>query len=214
MLDFPRGTAQAGGRTGSLNAEAPDPVALLREDRARAAERGDPMANLCVLGTVDAGEPEARTMVLRDLEPALSGPPSFGLFVNSTSPKFREFHQSSTVVVVVYLPSLSVQYRLRCTLDQLPEALVRASWQLRPSIPKRMDWLYEDHPQSSAVNARHELVDLLAGPDPDAAPESAVGFRLVAETIERLDLATPEGVHDRRRYTFDGQSWSEEILVP
>lgn len=208
------------------------------------------MANLCVVATVDAGEPEARTMVLRDLEvlrtgrasgqsdgvpgrlglgrkappgraadfvalePALSGPPSFGLFVNSTSPKFREFRQSSTVVIVVYLPSLAVQYRLHCSLEQLPEGLVRASWQLRPPIPKRMDWLYEDRPQSSVIDSRDELVDLLHGPEPSSAPESAIGFRLVAESVERLDLGTEDGVHDRRRYTFDGQCWSEEVLVP
>ena len=193
---------------------ATDPVALLREDRARATERGDPMANLCVLATVDAGEPEARTMVLRDVEPATSGPPSFGLFVNSTSPKFREFRQSSTVVIVVYLPSLAVQYRLRCTLEQLPEDLVRISWRLRPPIPKRMDWLYEDRPQSSVVDSRAALVELLDGPEPASAPESAVGFRLVPESVERLDLGTADGVHDRRRYAFDGQSWGEEVLVP
>lgn len=197
-----------------MNAECPDPVALLRDDRARAAERGDPMANLCVVATVDAGEPEARTMVLRGLEPALSGPPSFGLFVNSTSPKFREFRQSSTVAIVVYLASLAVQYRLRCSLEQLPEGLVRASWQLRPPIPKRMDWLYEERPQSSAIDSREELADLLHGPEPSSAPESAIGFRLVAESVERLDLGTEDGVHDRRRYSFDGQSWSEELLVP
>lgn len=172
------------------------------------------MASLCVVSTVDAGEPEARTMVLRDLEPALSGPPSFGLFVNSTSPKFREFRQSSTVVIVVYLPSLAVQYRLHCSLERLPEGLVRASWQLRPSIPKRMDWLYEDRPQSSVIHSREELVDLLRGPEPSSAPESAIGFRLVAESVERLDLDTEDGVHDRRRYSFDGQSWREEVLVP
>lgn len=208
------------------------------------------MANLCVVATVDAGEPEARTMVLRDLgvlrtgrasgrsdgvpgrlglgrkappgraadfvalEPALPGPPSFGLFVNSTSPKFREFRQSSTVVIVVYLPSLAVQYRLRGSLEPLPEGLVRACWQLRPPIPKRMDWLYEDRPQSSVIDSREELVGLLHGPEPSSAPESAIGFRLVAESLERLDLGTEDGVHDRRRYTFDGQSWSEEVLVP
>lgn len=197
-----------------MNVDAPDPVAVLREDRARAAERADPMANLCVVATVDAGEPQARTMVLRDLEPALSGPPSFGLFVNSTSPKFREFRQSSTVVIVVYLPSLAVQYRLHCSLEQLPESLVRASWQLRPPIPKRMDWLYEDLPQSSVIDGREALVDLLRGPDPASAPESAVGYRLVAESVERLDLDTEDGVHDRRRYVFDGQTWHEDVLVP
>ena len=197
-----------------MNADAPDPVALLREDRTRAAERADPMANLCVLATLDAGEPEARTMVLRDLEPALSGPPSFGLFVNTTSPKFREFRQSSTVVVVVYLPSLAVQYRLRCSLEQLPEGLVRASWRLRPPIPKRMDWLYEDHPQSSVVDSREALVGLLHGPEPASAPGSAVGFRLLVQSIDRLDLDTEDGVHDRRRYDYDGQSWREDVLVP
>lgn len=213
-LGFRRRAERARGLAQFLNAERPDPVALLRDDRSRAAERSDPMANLCVVATVDAGEPEARTMVLRDLEPALSGPPSFGLFVNSTSPKFREFRQSSTVVIVVYLPSLAVQYRLRGSLEQLPDGLVRASWQLRPPIPKRMDWLYEDHPQSSVIDSREELVDLLHGPEPSSAPESAIGFRLVAESVERLDLDTEDGVHDRRRYTFDGQSWSEEVLVP
>ena len=172
------------------------------------------MANLSVLASVDAGEPEARTMVLRDLEPAPSAPPSFGLFVNRTSPKFQEFRQSSTVAIVVYLPSLAVQYRLRGSLEPLPEGLVRASWQLRPPIPKRMDWLYEDHPQSSVIDSREELVDLLHGPEPSSAPESAIGFRLMPEVVERLDLDTEDGVHDRRRYTFDGQSWSEEVLVP
>ncbi len=233
-----------------LNAACPDPVALLRDDRARAAERGDPMANLCVVATVGAGEPDARTMVLRDLgvlrtgrtggesdavpgrlglgrkapsgraadfvalAPALSEPPSFGLFVNSTSPKVREFHQSSTVVVVVYLPGIAVQYRLRCSLEQLPEGLVRSSWQLRPPIPKRMDWLYEDRPQSSPIDSRRELLDLLDGPEPASAPGSAIGFKLVAQSVERLDLDTEDGVHDRRRYAFDGQSWREEVLVP
>ena len=208
------------------------------------------MANLCVLASLDAGEPEARTMVLRDREAlrtdhasapsdavpgrpgpgrnaptgraadsaarkrAPSGSPGFALFVNSTSPKFREFRQSSTVAIVVYLPSLAVQYRLRCSLEPLPVGLVRASWQLRPPIPKRMDWLYEDHPQSSVIDSREELVDLLAGPEPPSAPESAVGFVLVAESVERLDLDTDDGVHDRRRYAFDGHSWSEEVLMP
>ena len=209
----PRGTKRA-GRTGVLNADNPDPVARLRQDRARAAERDDPMASLCVVATTGAGEPEARTMVLRDLEPALSGSPGFGLFVNSTSPKFREFRQSSTVALVVYLPSLAVQYRLRCSLEALPEGLVRASWQLRPPMPKRMDWLYEDHPQSSVVDSREELVDLLHGPEPASAPASAVGFRLLPERVERLDLDTEDGVHDRRRYVFDGRSWREDVLVP
>ena len=121
---------------------------MLRADRERATALGDPMASLCVLATVGDGEPEARTLVLRDLRSA-QGEPILGVFMNRTSPKCAQLGQSACVAAVVYLPSLSVQYRLRCTLKELPADLVRSSWLLRPPIPKRMDWLYEERPQST-----------------------------------------------------------------
>ena len=189
-------------------------MALLRADRARAAESGDPMANLCVLATVHGREPEARMLVLRDLEPVSGEAAPFGLFMNGNSPKFREIQNSATVAIVVYLPSLAVQYRMRCALEPLPARLVHDSWRLRPAIPKRMDWLYEKHPQSTSVASRRRLLDLLDGPDPEIAPDSAIGFRLAAKVVERLDLNAPDGVHDRRRYCLDGARWMEQVLVP
>ena len=196
-----------------------DPIAQLRTDRAEAAAREDPLASLCMLASVDGGEPRVRTLVLRDLAPAGSvadgfAATGFGLFLNRTSPKVREFAQSDAVAVLVYLPSLAVQYRLRCRLQPLPAHEVRESWRLRPAVPKRMDWLYEQSPQSSVIGSREELVKRLQGPEPTAAPATAVGFLLNTDSVERLDLGQANGIHDRRRYTVDADQWIEEILVP
>jgi len=166
------------------------------------------MANLCVLATVSGGEPQARTLVLRDVEARL------GVFFNGTSPKAREIAESASVAVLIYLPSQAVQYRLRCVLQAIPAAIIRDSWQLRPPVPKRMDWLYEDRPQSTAIDSRAQLAALLQGRRADAAPQSALGFYLLEKAVERLRLDQPDGIHDRRRYTPDAAGWREEVLVP
>ena len=72
--------------------EAPaiaDPVALLKEDRDEAHLRADPWASLCVLATVTPeGTPQARVLVLRDLDPGL------GIFINASSPKHHQIESA------------------------------------------------------------------------------------------------------------------------
>ena len=195
-----------------------DPVAMLHADRAAAHAKDDPNASLCVLASVAQGEPEARTLVLRDVAaPTKSSPapPSrLGVFVNSHSPKHAEFAQSTGVAVLVYLPSVRVQYRLRCALEAIPPAIVHANWQLRPPTPKRLDWLYAEHPQGSVVESRRRLEALLDTPLPAAAPDSAVGYYLAPNAIDRLCLNQSNGLHDRRRYERRGDTWQESVLVP
>ena len=189
-----------------------DPLARFADDRARARDRDDGWANLCAVATVTAaGEPAVRVLVLREVEDRL------GVFVNATSPKVDEFGRSATVAVMSYLPSVTVQYRLRCTLERMPPEVVRTAWQLRPAVPKRMDWLYAVHPQSTTVGGRAALLDALDGvrlPDPLVAPETASGYFLDPVAVERLDLAGDGGVHDRREYVRETVGWVETVLVP
>lgn len=166
------------------------------------------MANLCVLATVGTDRPEARTLVLRDVDDRL------GLFFNGRSPKAREAGRSDAVAVLVYLPSLSLQYRLHTTLTAIPTDVVHANWQYRPDVPKKMDWLYERHPQSSAIASRQTLIESLPAATPARAPASAIGYFLTPLAVERLDLGQDNGVHDRRRYTLRGEGWLEQVLVP
>lgn len=189
-----------------------DPLARFAQERAGARERDDGWANLCAVATVTAaGEPAVRVLVLREIEGRL------GIFVNATSPKVGEFAQSRTVAVMSYLPSLSVQYRLRCALERMTPEVVHTAWQMRPAVPKRMDWLYAVHPQSSTVGGRAALLEALEAaplPDPLVAPETAAGYFLDPVAVERLDLAGDGGVHDRRRYAREPAGWVETVLVP
>ena len=187
-----------------------DPLHRLAADRALARERRDPCAGLCTLSNLgEDGWPEARTVVLRDLDDRLA------VFVNATSPKFAHLEQVS---LVVWLPTLNVQYRLRCRTEPVPGALVAESWQLRPEPPKHMDWLYTlRHLQSSPIESRAmllETIDSLDLPEPLTAPETARGLYLLPELVDRLDLGMENGIHDRRRYRLGNPTWSEEVLVP
>lgn len=189
-----------------------DPMAWLAEDRQRARELGDPCANLCTLANVDAeGAPQARTLVLRALDDRLA------VFINATSPKFEPV-AGGPVSIVVWLPSLNVQYRLSCATEPVAAEIVASSWLLRPEPPKRMDWLYTKHlPQSTVVPSRAALLDALDAldlPEPLEAPATARGLYLQPEMIERLDLSQENGIHDRRRYLPGNPSWHETVLVP
>jgi pyridoxamine 5'-phosphate oxidase len=189
-----------------------DPLALLAADRRLAREQQDPCANLCTLANVDeTGLPQARTLVLRDLEARLA------VFVNATSPKYPSL-ETGPVSVVVWLPTVNVQYRLACTTEPVPAATVAESWLLRPEPPKRMDWLYARvQAQSTPVESREALLAMLARldpPEPLTAPEVAMGFFLLPSRIERLDLGQADGIHDRRRYTLGNPGWYEAVLVP
>ena len=189
-----------------------DPIALLARDRGKARELGDPWANLCAVATVTAaGEPAVRVLVLRDVAGRL------GVFVNATSPKVAEFANTPKVAVLVHLPALGLQYRLRCGLEPMPPEVVRDAWRQRPAMPKRLDWFYERHPQSSAFKGRAALlraVAELALPEPLAAPPAATGFLFQPVEVDRLDLVEDGGLHDRRRYARQGAQWRESALVP
>jgi len=202
-----------------------NPLRRLDEDRRQARQQRDPWADLCIVSTVTTdGEPAGRVLVVRELDSGTRGTsasrpesPVLGIFVNASSPKVDEFSNSSTVAVLIYLPSLMVQYRLRCTLEPIESAVVHQAWQMRPEIPKRMDWVYETHPQSSEIASRDTLVDAVASrsrEEPLLAPDSAVGYVFQPSEVERLDLSGGDAPHDRRRYTVLEGDWVEAVLVP
>lgn len=187
------------------------PIEQFQADRARAREAGDPMAAVCVLATADEqGHPEARTLVLRQVEEDLA------LFMHASSPKWQQLHQGGSINT--YWPSIEIQYRMRFTTQPIDPAVVAASWQYRPDTPKRVDWFYDlQQPQSTTIGSRAELeqsLNNLSLPDPITAPTSARGLLIKPTMLERLDLNELSGLHDRRRYTLTGAEWLEEVLVP
>ena len=189
-----------------------DPLLRLADDRAKARAANDPMAALCMLATVDAQrQPHARTLVLREFGSRLA------LFMNITSPKFAQLNTGKGSICI-YMPSIQVQYRAIVNLQPVERELIAESWQLRPRMPKVLDWFYTDvQPQSTAVDSRADLKSVLNNlvlPDPLVAPATACGFYLEPSEVERLDLTQPDGLHDRTCWTLSGTTWSRQARVP
>ncbi len=181
--------------------------------RAAAQAAKDPCASLCTLSTVDAqGEPQARTLVLRELDGRLA------IFINASSPKWLEFNNSESVSALVYLPSQSLQYRVQAKVASVPKAVVDESWLLRPDTPKRLDWYYEDkQPQSSRIVDPNTLAQRLSElmPDlPSAAPPTAKGLFLDPLSIERLRLNNTGTPHERTRQSLTDGAVTTEHLLP
>ena len=189
--------------------DSTDPIAALGRDRASAREQGDGNANLCVVSSVDAtGEPQARVLVLRDVDSRLA------IFFNGSSPKASEFGLGNHISVLAWLPSLGVQYRISCRLEAMDPRIVRESWQLRPLAAKRLDWLYQRSPQGSVVDDRETLLAQLAQMESDAAPANALGFFLDPERVDRLILDNDTGIHDRRLFERQDGAWRCQTLIP
>ena len=185
-----------------------DPIEQLATDRAAAHEQKDAWAALCTLGTVNAeGDAELRTLVLRELDGQLA------LFFSAHSPKWAQMKVRPTCSVQLYLPSIQVQYRVRARWTLIDPDLVHTSWVMRPDIPKKLDWLYEQQPQSTAID-REELLQKLApeSPVPAAAPNGSMGVYLEPERIERLQLSS--GVHERECWQLASGAWRHEHMIP
>jgi pyridoxamine 5'-phosphate oxidase len=190
-----------------------DPIEQLAADRQTARANGDPCANLCTTATVDAdNQPQARTLVLRDVDSRLA------LFLNQTSPKWEQISQSGVICVVVWLPSLNIQYRVQSHVEPVAKGLVDESWLLRPDVPKQLDWFYTtQQAQSSQLPSRDALLQQLAATDEQhyqRAPATAQGWYLLPFYIDRLDLSHSSGVHDRRAFSLRDGQWQESVLVP
>ncbi len=194
-----------------MNSRATDPIRLFAHDRSRASSKEDPLANLCYLATVDEfGNPSVRALVLRDVGDTL------GVFMNASSPKFREIGNSSAVAILMHFPSVAVQYRMQTELRQMDAETVQKYWANRPQTSKKLDWLYSSNPQSSVVESRRALLSQLSKLEgPSEAPGSATGFHFdPILSIERLALRGPDDVHERRKFVHDNDSWQVYELVP
>ena len=190
-------------------------------DRQRANEENDAWASLCALASTDnEGNAKVRTLVLRNIGGHLA------VFVNKTSPKWSQLANHPEAQLLIFLSSISVQYRLDVSLKTVPKKLVNESWLLRPDIPKQMDWFYSKvQPQSSIVESRSKLEHAFrkhqSAEDVEQSPESAQGLFLIPHRIERLELSSNK-IHSRLawRLILKGNKnkpvkhWQKEQLVP
>lgn len=188
-----------------------DPLELLDEDRAKARQANDPLVNRCVLGTVDRnGQVALRTLVLREIDDRLA------LFYNRTSSKHIELmNDGYRGSLLIFLPSIGVQYRIKSRFEEISESVMERHWQLKPDAAKRMDSIYQVYPQSSRINNRYEFEGIFSITiPPREAPRNGIGVFVVPESIERLELRTDPQMHDRKVFVLEDDDWYVHRLVP
>ena len=188
-----------------------DPLVLLATDREEARSLNDPMVDRCILGTIDRNsKPALRTLVLREIEGQLA------VFYSQSSSKHGELLNSrNRASLLIFLPSIGVQYRVDAKLTKVPRDIVEQHWQLKPNAAKRMDAIYERLPQSAVVDDFAAFMTIYLGTvPPRKAPLNGTGCYVEATSIERLRLRTDPEFHERALFRLGKRGWEGKWLVP
>ncbi len=194
-----------------------NPVQNIQSDRKQARRLKDSNADVCFLALADAnGNASVRTLVLRDINDN-----RFTLFINKTSPKWQAFTGGTGHELLIWYASVQRQYRISGFLQELDLEIVKSNWLHRPTGSKYLDYVYEElGNQSSIIDSRDILTDKInqLKKDLDAmsmqAPPMVAGVELIADRIDVLDLNNQDRIHDRRLYTYDGDTWTSQVLIP
>lgn len=195
-----------------------DPIQQIAQDRAKARSQSDQNADVCFMAiTAEDGSATVRTLVLREIREN-----RFGVFLNKSSPKWRDLSATGNYEVLLFYPTVGRQYRLRGDFEEMPTAQLDSHWQLRPEGSRYLDHYYEERqPQSSVIDSREVFLSQIEElrqkyPAVDELPmsPSAIGLDLVITSIDMLDLSSTDRLHDRRRFTLAEDAWVEQVLVP
>ncbi|MFG2818271.1 pyridoxal 5'-phosphate synthase [Kitasatospora sp. NPDC048365] len=187
---------------------APEEPAPLFVEWLRGALAADvPDAQVVTLSTVDAeGMPDARVLVLRDVDPARSG---WVFWADADSPKGRQLAADPRAAMTVYWPQLGRQVRVRGTVRAVPApaALTRSPGARAASLVGR-----QSEPLGSAAEYDAAFTAALAaGP---ALPVSGhTVYTLEAATVEFWQ-GDPSRRHVRLRYERSAAGWSRTLLWP
>jgi pyridoxamine 5'-phosphate oxidase len=189
----------------------PDPVAQFRVwlDEACAAELPEP--NAMVLATVGpTGQPSARAVLLKGLDER-----GFHFFTNYESRKAHEIAHNPLVALVFNWLELERQVRVEGRAVKLPREDSEAYHKSRPYGSQLSAWV---SPQSRVIANREELEarqEALRAQFPGEVPlPDFWGGYAVAPSALEFWQGRPDRLHDRFRYTREGQSWRLERLAP
>jgi pyridoxamine 5'-phosphate oxidase len=176
------------------------------------AEQEVPLAEAMTLATVDEhGAPDARMVLLKGF-----GPAGFRFFTNYESAKARQLEASGRAALVIYWRELDRQVRVRGAVERLPSEESDAYFATRSRDSQLGAWA---SPQSAPIESRRVLDARLAEISERFAgrgvprPSNWGGYAVIGEQIEFWQGQVGR-LHDRFRYTRDGEAWRIERLGP
>ncbi|PVA08332.1 pyridoxamine 5'-phosphate oxidase [Thalassorhabdomicrobium marinisediminis] len=203
-------------RTGKFAGDDPFEIARRWLAEAETQEPNDP--NAIALSTVDAdGMPNARMVLLKEIEAHGDGDGAFVFYTNYDSQKGQEIAATGKAAFVMHWKSLRRQIRVRGTVTREEGAKAETYYRSRSLKSRLGAWASE---QSRPLSSRAALVAEVAkvtarhGTDP-ARPPFWGGFRISPVEIE-FWADGDFRLHDRFRWSRQtgAQPWSVVRLNP
>jgi len=188
-----------------------DPIEIFRalfERATQACIEPDAM----VLATVDAdGRPSARHVLLKALDPR-----GFVFYTNLESRKARAIAAHPFASLCFYWAALEKQVRIEGTVERVSDGDADAYFATRPRESQIGAWASD---QSATLASRAVLEQRIAEARARfdgqvvSRPPFWSGFRVVPLSIEfwTRDLSR---LHERERYTREGERWIRTLLYP
>jgi pyridoxamine 5'-phosphate oxidase len=189
----------------------PDPIAEFNAWFEEAREAGVPVPETITLATADsAGRPSARMLLLKGADER-----GLTFFTSYESRKGRELETNPHAALVVYWQPLGRQVRVEGTVRRLPAEKSDAYFATRPPRSRAAAAASR---QSEVIEGREELeaeIERLLAEHGDEVPrpERWGGYVLEPEVIE-LWQHGDDRLHDRFRFTREGDGWRRERLAP
>ncbi|BAQ44283.1 MULTISPECIES: pyridoxamine 5'-phosphate oxidase [Methylobacterium] len=190
----------------------PDPWDLFRQwfADAQVSEPEDPNAMALATSGAD-GMPDVRIVLLKDADER-----GFVFYTNTLSMKGQELADNPQAALVMHWKSLRRQVRARGTVTKVSEAEADAYYASRPRDSRLGAWASR---QSQPLESRDVLiraVDEMRARFPDEAvprPPHWTGYRIAPVTMEFWQDGAYR-LHDRVRFTREGEAWTGNRLYP
>jgi pyridoxamine 5'-phosphate oxidase len=188
-----------------------DPLGTVQQwlDEAVAAGIEEPSAMTLATATPD-GDVSARMVLLRGLDDR-----GLVFYTNRRSAKGRELAANPRAAAVLHWQALGRQVRVTGRVTEADDATSDAYFAARARGSQLSAWA---SPQSEIITDRAVLDDAVAELSrryPDAVPRPPWwgGYWLAPDVVE-LWTHRDNRLHDRQRFTRDGDAWRHDLLAP
>lgn len=164
------------------------------------------------LSTVDAeGRPQGRVVLLKAVEEG-----GFVFYTNLDSPKGRHLRERPHAALTFYWEGLDRQVRIQGDVEPVDDEVADAYFRTRPRGSQLGAWASD---QSAPIRDREELERRFREEEERfegrevARPPHWSGLRVRPRVVEFWQ-GRPDRLHDRFRYTREGEGWRIERLSP
>lgn len=190
-----------------------DPFALFDRWFGEARQAGLYLPESMALATATAdGRPSVRQVLLKAFDDR-----GFVFYTNYESRKGAEIEENPSAALAVHWPILQRQVRINGAVEKTASEESRAYFDSRPRGSRIGAWASD---QSSVLGGREELERKFretqgrfpAGGEVPLPPFWG-GYRVIPETIEFWQ-GRANRLHDRLRFTRDGDGWTIDRLYP